>query len=712
MKKSYKESWINTRMGFFSLLAILFWLKTILAYITAFNLGIESITQYLILLINPIATTIFILSIGLYVRNEKRAYATTLILYFLMTLLLFSNVVYYREFSDFITINTILGAGKVSSGLGQSALKLFSITDLIYLVDLFAIGGCLAAKKIKLDKQPVKGRFAFAVTSFSVLMFAVNLTLAEADRPQLLSRTFSKDHIVKYLGLNFFMAYDGVQTYQTNQIRAQASENDLVSVEEYVNKHHADKNPEMFGKAAGRNVIYIHLESLQQFMIDYKLTDKDGVEHEVTPFLNSLFHDQQTYSFDNVFHQVSAGKTSDAETLIENSLFGLTQGALFTQLGGKNTFQAAPDILSQTAGYTTAAFHGNVGSFWNRNDTYKNFGYEYFFDSSYYDVTDENSFQYGLHDKEFFDQSVQYLEHLQQPFYAKMLAVSNHYPYAKIQGSDDELPLPETADETINGYFATAHYADQAIEQFFNYLKATGLYDNSIIVLYGDHYGISNSRNPELAELLGKDKETWNEYDNAQLQRVPLMYHIPGETDGGISHTYGGQVDMLPTLLHLLGIDNSKYLMLGQDLFSKGHDQVVAFRNGDVMTPDYTIVGDNVYDNQTGALKTNISESEQQTIDGLKEKVQLQLATSDAINNGDLMRYYSTSGLQEIDTTTVNYRDQLQQLETIEKEKGKNSTSLYSKNGNKSTVDQYVRTDLVDEKTTESTESTEVSENK
>lgn len=63
----------------------------------------------------------------------------------------------------------------------------------------------------------------------------------------------------------------------------------------------------------------IHLESFQQFLIDYKL-NIDGKEHVVTPFINSLYHSKETVSFSNFFHQVKAGKTSDAETLMENSL--------------------------------------------------------------------------------------------------------------------------------------------------------------------------------------------------------------------------------------------------------------------------------------------------------------------------------------------------------------------------------------------------------
>lgn len=689
MKKLRIPNWMNTRVGFFALVVVLMWAKTIFAYLIDFNLGIESPIQYFILLINPIATTIFLCSIALYIRRPKTSYTVLMVIFAIVSILLFSNVVYYREFTDFITVNTMLGAGKVASGLGESALRLFRPYDIIYLLDIIILSILLITKKIKLDTRPIRARVALAVTTFSVMFFSANLFLAEADRPELLTRTFSRDYIVKYLGLNAFTVYDGVLTYQTNQVRAQASANNMVDVESYVDEHYAAPNDETFGIAKGKNVIYIHLESFQQFLIDYKLTDENGVEHEVTPFINSLFNSNSTYSFDNFFHQVKAGKTSDAETLLENSFFGLSQGPLFTQLGGKNTFEAAPAILNQVGGYTSAVFHGNSGNFWNRNETYKHLGYDYFFDASYYDVNEDNSFQYGLHDKPFFEQSVQYLEHLQQPFYTKFIAVSNHYPYSQFTNEEAGFPMAQTSDETINGYFATANYLDKAVEEFFNYLKASGLYENSVIVLYGDHYGISNSRNTDLAELLGKSEEDWSDYDNAQLQRVPYMIHIPGQTDGGINHTYGGQVDALPTLLHLLGIDTENYIQLGQDLFSKENEQIVAFRNGNFITPKYTVLGSSIYDTQSGELIEEPSEAVQAEVDALDQKVDQQLAVSDDITNGDLLRFYTQSGLDPVDPDTYNYKNSLDSLKTIEKEKGAASTSVYSQNNNQSTVDLY-----------------------
>ncbi len=687
-KKNY-FSWVNKRLGFFGLLLVLIWLKNMLAYTLDFHLSLENALQHFILIINPIATSLLLLSVGLYVRRKKPAYITMMVIYFIMTALLFSNAVYYREFTDFITINTMLGAGKVASGLGESAVKLFRPYDILYWLDFILLIFALATKRIKMDESPVRARMAFAFSTLAVMIFSGNLFLAESDRPELLTRTFSRDYLVKYLGINAFTAYDGVQTYKTTQVRAQASATDMDEVAEYVKGHYAKPNDQYFGLAKGRNVIYIHLESTQQFLIDYKLKDENGVEHEVMPFINSLYHSNSTFSFSNFFHQVKAGKTSDSETLFENSLFGLNQGALFTQLGGKNTFEAAPNILKQTQGYTSAVFHGNSGTFWNRNETYKHLGYDYFFDASYYNVTEDNSFQYGLNDKPFFQQSVKYLEHLQQPFYTKFIAVSNHYPYSQLSGDETGFPLAQTKDETINSYFSTANYMDTAVHEFFDYLKQSGLYDNSIIILYGDHYGISNARNKELAQLLGKDRDTWSNFDNAQVQRVPYMIHIPGMTQGKIIDTYGGQVDALPTLLHLLGVDTQNYIQLGQDLFSPDHKQVVAFRDGDFVTPNYTYYGGVLYDNKTGEEITEPTEELKKQIDADKEAVSDQLATSDKINNGDLLRFYTKSGLKAINPDDYNYLKNTDRIEKIEKELGDKSTSVYSKHNHTSTTDKY-----------------------
>ena len=684
-------NFMSTRLGFVLTLLLLYWFKTMWAYSVDFNLDIQGPYQIFLAVINPLPISLLFIGLALYIKRTKLFYSLAFGIYLLLFIWLISNSIYYREFTDFVTVNTMLASSKVSAGLGAAALELFRPWDVIYILDFPILAFFFFKKWIRMDNRPFNKRASFAVTSLSAMLFSANLFLAEIDRPELLTRGFSNYYVVRALGLPAFLGYSANQTYAANKERSKASEADLKPVEEYIQQHYAKPNPEYFGMAKGRNVIYIHLESFQQFLIDYKLK-VDDKEYEVTPFLNSLYHSKETFAFSNVFNQVKAGKTSDAETMIETGLFGLNQGSFMVNYGGTNTQQAAPFILSKNGYNSSAVFHGNAGSFWNRNTAYKQWGYNYFFDASYFTKQNSsNSFQYGLNDKYMLKDSIKYLERLQQPFYTKFITVSNHYPYTtSLSGDDLGFPLAKTQDETINGYFATANYLDSSIKAFFDYLKESGLYKNSIIVLYGDHYGISNSRNPALAPLLGKNSETWSSYDNAMLQRVPYMVVIPGMDKGGIINTYGGEIDMLPTLEHLLGIESNKFLQVGQDMLSPDHDQIVAFRSANYfVTPEYTSYSGRTYYTKTGEEITNPDEKTKEELDKIREAANLQLKISDSIQTGALLRFFKGNDLGKVNPDDYSYTNSFKALKKIEKEKGDKSTSLYNQRGNQSTVDLF-----------------------
>lgn len=684
-------NFMSTRLGFVLTLLLLYWFKTMWAYTVDFNLDIQGPYQTFLAVINPLPISLLLIGLALYVKRTKLFYSLAFGIYLLLFVWLISNSIYYREFTDFVTVNTMLASSKVSAGLGAAALELFRPWDVIYILDFPILAFFFLKKWIRMDNRPFNKRASFAVTSLSAMLFSANLFLAEIDRPELLTRGFSNYYVVRALGLPAFLGYSANQTYAANKERSKASEADLKPVEEYIQQHYAKPNPEYFGMAKGRNVIYIHLESFQQFLIDYKLNVNDK-EYEVTPFLNSLYHSNETFAFSNVFNQVKAGKTSDAETMIETGLFGLNQGSFMVNYGGTNTQQAAPFILSKNGYNSSAVFHGNAGSFWNRNTAYKQWGYNYFFDASYFTKQNSsNSFQYGLNDKYMLRDSIKYLERLQQPFYTKFITVSNHYPYTtSLSGDDLGFPLAKTQDETINGYFATANYLDSSIKAFFDYLKESGLYKNSIIVLYGDHYGISNSRNPSLAPLLDKNSETWSSYDNAMLQRVPYMVVIPGMDKGRIIDTYGGEIDMLPTLEHLLGIDSQKFLQVGQDMLSPDHNQIVAFRSANYfVTPEYTSYSGRTYYTKTGDEITNPDDKTKADLDKIREAANLQLKISDSIQTGDLLRFFKGDDLGKVNPDDYSYTNSFKALKKIEKEKGDKSTSLYHQRGDQSSVDLF-----------------------
>jgi lipoteichoic acid synthase len=438
-----------------------------------------------------------------------------------------------------------------------------------------------------------------------------------------------------------YTIYDAVQSTKATAQRVLADSNDTTEIINFTKSNHAVPNPEYFGAGKGMNVIYVHMESIQNFLIDYELHGE-----EVTPFLNSLTNEENTLYFDNFFHQTAQGKTADAEFMVANSLYGLPQGSAFTTKG-LNTYQAAPAILSQQQGYTSAVFHGNTGSFWNRDEIYKSLGYDKFYDSSYFEMNPDNLADYGLMDKPFFEQSMPYLESLPQPFYANFITVTHHFPFT-IDEEEATLGKHTTGNKTVDNYFQTARYADEALEQFFAYLKETGLYDNSIIIMYGDHYGISNNHNKAMKEVIGKEITP---FESAGLQRTPLFIRVPG-VEGGVNHEFAGQIDLLPTLLHLLGIDTKEYVHFGTDLLSKQHDDIVPFRNGDFVSPTITSAEGKFYDSTTGQL---LAEDRLEEVKRLQEIAEQKLAFSDKVVNGDLLRFYTPENFTPVERSQYNY---------------------------------------------------------
>ena len=626
--------------AFFLMTVFTVTLKTYFSYYVDFSLGVKGLVQNLILLMNPYSLIALILSIFLFFKGKK-AYWFIFIGGFLLTFLLYANVVYFRFFSDFLTFSTLNQASNVES-MGGAVSASFKWYDFVYFIDTIVYLFILIFKRSWLDKRVFSKKFVPVVMAASIALFFLNLAFAETDRPELLTRTFDHKYLVKYLGPYNFTVYDGVKTIQNNQQKALASEDDLTRVLNYTKQKNTEPNSEYYGIAKKKNIIKIHLESFQTFLINKKVNGK-----EVTPFLNKLSTGNDDFRYyPNFFHQTGQGKTSDSEFTMDNSLYGLPQGSAYS-LKGDNTYQSLPAILDQKEGYTSDVMHGDYKTFWNRDQIYKHFGIDKFYDATYYDMSDENVVNLGLKDKPFFKASAEYQSKMKQPFYSHLITLTNHYPFT-LNSEDASIDKPNTGDSTVDGYIQTAHYLDQALEQYINDLKTKGLYDDSVIMIYGDHYGISENHNNAMEKLLGEQITPAKFTD---LNRTGFWLKIPGK-NGTVDETYAGQMDVMPTILHLVGIDSKNYLMFGTDMLSKDHNDVIPFRNGDFITKDYKFVNGKVYSNKNNELITTPPKD----LEKNKKQVEKDLEMSDNVLNGDLFRFYNNPDFKKINPSKYDYK--------------------------------------------------------
>jgi phosphoglycerol transferase MdoB-like AlkP superfamily enzyme len=205
--------------------------------------------------------------------------------------------------------------------------------------------------------------------------------------------------------------------------------------------------------------------------------------------------------------------------------------------------------LLDASGYTTAAMHGDVATFWNRSNMYPSLGYEKVFSKPDYTLPRQVGPE-GLGDDDFFKQSLPKLESLPEPFMATLITLSTHTPFT-LPSDLETLVIPKdtTLTPTQQQYLEAVHYSDQALGNFIAGLKADGLYKNSLIVIYGDH-----------SAFIGTP--------DSQSQHVPLIILAPGNVlPQGIDATPGSHLDLYPTVADLLGIQYP-ITVLGQDFFT------------------------------------------------------------------------------------------------------------------------------------------------
>ncbi|WP_379970515.1 LTA synthase family protein [Ectobacillus sp. sgz5001026] len=633
MKESLHEQYKNVR--FILLIAIVVWLKTYIITRITFDLKLESFFQEFILFISPLAASLFLVGLSLFAKGAKRNYIAILI-DFLLTIILVGNVAFYGFFNDFVTLPVLMQTSNFGD-LGTSAKHLLSLQVFSVFADIIVFLYIARNKKNFATTKRITIRAKSVYFIVTLAIFFANLGLAEMERPELLTRSFDRVMLVKNLGLYVHQVYDISLQAKANSQKVFADGSKLQDAQNYIKANEVKPDPKLFGSAKGKNVIIVSLESTQQFLIGAKVNGQ-----EVTPFLNQFM--KESYYFDNFFHQTGQGKTSDAEFMIDNSLYPLDRGSVFFT-HATNEYVASPEILRQQ-GYYTAVFHANNATFWNRNIMYPSLGYDRFYNELDYNLTPENKLGWGLKDKDYFDQSVSMMQSIKQPFYTRFITLTNHFPFTY----DDSIKMIEpynSGDETLDNYFVTARYEDEALKTFIQRLKDTGIYDNSIVIFYGDHYGISDNHNKAMAQFLGKSEIT--PYDQMNLQRTPLFIHLPGQTQGKTISKPAGEMDIKPTVLHLLGVNTSNDIEFGHDLFAPNRKPFVVERDGSFVTDKYFYYNNIFYNRLTGEEVTPPADEAKD----LTDKAQNELRMSDKIIEGDLLRFFDGNKIKTGKVKTV-----------------------------------------------------------
>lgn len=501
-------------------------------------MGIEA-SYYKITLSNFI-TTILLFSFACFV-NENRRGNILLAINLGLSLLFLSDTMYFHHFFTLIPVHSIYQIRQVGA-VSNSIVSLMKPQYLLFFVDTLLLWILLKRKELVFPVF-MKSHKKMISLIMVILMFSTSLLIYEVG-------VDTEGNYTPYnLGVINYHLYDMMDFFVKGQL-------DIDKVEAIMNTiNQEDEKPKAFGLAKGRNIITIQAESLQNFVINREMNGQS-----ITPVLNNLINQDSIY-FKRYYEQVGWGNTSDAEFISHNSFYPSTKTFSYKAFED-NKFASFPMLLKEE-GYSTIAFHGNEGGFWNRENIYPSQGIDNFM--SLEDLQQDELIGIGLSDGSLFRQSVDFLKKQPQPFYAFYITLTSHHPFVieeqykglKIEG--------EYQDTVLEDYLQSVHYLDQQIGNFIDMLKAEGLYEDSIIVIYGDHEGL-DMRDEEtyqlLTDFLGKP------YQNDEMFRVPFIVHIPNSGLQQEVTTAGGQIDFFPTMANLMGIEIDGVKLLGKDLLN------------------------------------------------------------------------------------------------------------------------------------------------
>ena len=489
----------------------------------------------------------------------------------LLTALVLTDLLSFRYYTDLFTLRN-LGLSSQVGEVADSVLALLRPEDALLLLDLPLVAGAAAMLALGRSALPVTRRRVGVVLGGSLLAllpFAGQMGLFRLDMPAVVEAMWDRPAMATGMGvLGYHLADLGMVAKDLVTSEAVAAQEEEAVVQ-WVSRRDRDLPPEDrpqgWGIGARKNLVMIQVEALQQFVLGRTVGGQ-----EITPNLNRFV--RECLYFPNAYNQTALGNSADAEFMTNTSLYPSARGVAYTRFAGNRYVSLGTVLRSQ--GYGTLALHGDRPGFWNRNRMYPALGFDRYVSKN--DFKMDEVIGLGLSDRSFLDQSLRILRKEKQPFYAFLVTLTSHYPYNFPElGNRGDLPLGDLQGTLVGDYLRFIHYTDRQLGRFLEGMRACGLLDRSVVVLYGDHTAIPSANKGELGTFLKGDMMdplAWK----AQ-QKIPLMIRVPGGTIRGEKEIATGHMDIAPTVASLLGVRLP--VAFGQDLLSAGSGRAV-FRNG------------------------------------------------------------------------------------------------------------------------------------
>lgn len=369
---------------------------------------------------------------------------------------------------------------------------------------------------------------------------------------------------VKSFGLVTYVYRDIVNVFKTEPLRETEYN---VLIEDYLSSRPQHQDNLYTGVLEGKNMILIMAESFDTY----------AIHPDLTPTLYAL--KEQHISFSNYYSPLYYRSTADTEWMTQTSFYPNKNVTLTMEAYLNNTLPNTLPQLFESEGYETFSYHNFIDYFYDRTEVHLNlFGYNTFKGAEALGLMEEASqgsilFDFvWQRDLDLINLTVDdYIE--EDQFFVNYVTVSGHFNYndehevavyhtealqAYLDANDIELP------EEIFYYMATAMELDLAVQTLMSHLDAANKLDDTVIMIYGDHYAYAINE-----QTIWSYDDVKIDDDPQDIHRVPMLMYAPNTALDGIYETYMSSIDIMPTIANLFDLPMQYQFAFGVDVFDE-----------------------------------------------------------------------------------------------------------------------------------------------
>lgn len=495
--------------------------------------------------------TAFLLALLYLLRKRNKDFAIFLL--FSIAFYLLSNVLYYRTYYSILPIDSIKMASNLM-GLKDSITSSFHPTDLYFFLPtllLTLLYYFVFKKRMQIETQK------YRISVLVVVLILISSVIGKEfyDNRNNPYGLFTDENDFRYdviegtssYGFLCCWAWQASELFAANQ---KISPKEAAKIEQWLANH--KQKHQVMVENKGRNVILLIVESFESFPIEKELEGR-----EITPCVNALLQEEACLYANHVVPQVKGGRSSDAQLMINSGLLPMHSGAACFRKP-LNSYKTLAKALKEKK-YSTYTMLGGNASFWNQGIFNKLMGYDQLIAIDQF--RNDESFEFGLTDSTFLSQATEKLNKLPQPYLAQLITLSSHAPF-ELLDNRVYFETPKDCPKELAHYLNAIHYVDQCIGRFVVDLKKSGQYQKAMLIITGDHDAFSHK--PYLS----------NKYGKQILEELSYDPFIVLNADISKRHTAVlGQIDLYPTLLDVLGLNNYEWSGLGTSILQPNPPQ-------------------------------------------------------------------------------------------------------------------------------------------